>query len=461
MASFAFSRVPVTRPPVKSRYRNIQTALPTPESVPILDELDRVESRSMHGQMPVIWDRAVDFQVSDRWGNTWLDFTSTIFVANAGHANPKVVAAIRECLDHSLLHTYSYPTEIRARFLRALIDATPAYLEKAYLMSSGTEATEAVVKLMRLDGLARGKRRLGIVSFEGAYHGRTQGAAMIGGNASGRTWIGFEDPNVHQLPFPYSWTLAENETGRDRFHAHIQSLRDQGLDPARDICGFMFEVYIGWAGALIPDDYARAAAEFAKANDILLGFDEVQGGFGRTGTLFVHQHWGVEPDLIACGKGISSSLPLSAVLGRAAIMDLPDVGSMSSTHSANPTACAAGLANLREIIDRDLCGAATRGGQMMLDRLNALRDRHPDRLARVVGKGMLAALIFKRAGTDEPDGRTASLVCERAMHKGALFVHTGREAIKFGPPLTMPPDALQEGMDVLAEAVEEILAENP
>ncbi|MFN4276627.1 MAG: aspartate aminotransferase family protein [Ferrovibrio sp.] len=437
----------------------MQTALPVPESLPILNDLEQFESRSMHGQMPVVWDRAEDFQVFDRWGNTWIDYTSTIFVANAGHANPRIVKALREVIDHGLLHTYSYATEIRAKFLRRLIEVTPEQFDKAYLMSSGTEATEAVVKLMRMNGQRRGKRRLGIMSFEGAYHGRTQGAAMIGGTAAGRTWIGFEDPNVHQVPFPYTWSLKNGETGRDRFNAHLDLLRGKGLDLAKDLCGFMFEAYIGWAAAFIPTDYVQAAAEFAKANGILLGFDEVQGGFGRTGKMFVHEHYGVEPDLIATGKGISSSLPLSAVLGRKELLDLPDVGSMSSTHSANPLVCAAGLANLDEIVSRDLCGAAARMGRIMLDRLRAIQAKYPDRISHVIGEGMLAALIFKKPGSDEPDGLTASLICQRAMHKGVLLVHTGRESIKFGPPLTMPEDVMNEGMDVLEESIEEIIAE--
>jgi 4-aminobutyrate aminotransferase-like enzyme len=413
----------------------------------------------MHGQMPIVWDRAVNFQIYDRWGNCWIDFTSTIFVANAGHSNPRICAAITDIVNHGLLHTYSYASEPRARFLRRLIDVTPAQFQKAYLMSSGTEATEAVIKLMRLNGQRGGKRRLGIVSFEGAYHGRTQGAAMISGSVAGRTWIGFQDPNSYQVPFPYEWTLEEGETGQDRFNAHVAMLGAKGVDLDKDICGFMFEAYIGWAAGFIPAGYVQAAAKFAQAHSILLGFDEVQGGFGRTGKMFVHEHYSVEPDLIACGKGISSSLPLSAVLGRADLMDLPDVGSMSSTHSANPLACAAGLANLEEIIDRELCGAAARKGEIMLARLNRLKERFPDRLAHVSGRGMLAAVLFKKPGSDEPDALTASLVCERAMHKGVLFVHTGRESIKCGPPLTMPEDVIHEGMDVLEEAVEEIIAE--
>jgi 4-aminobutyrate aminotransferase-like enzyme len=457
MANFSFSRVPVKRPPVKSQFRSIQTALPVPESLPIFEDLDRYESRSMHGQVPIVWDRAKDFQIFDKWGNSWIDFTSTIFVANVGHSNDRIRTAIKEMVDHDLLHTYSYATEIRARFLKKLVEATQ--FEKAYLISTGTEATEMVVKLMRMEAKRVGKRRFGIVSFEGSYHGRTQGAAMIGGNAAGRTWIGFEDPNVWQVPFPYSWSLAPGETGAQRFEQHIELLRGRGIDPARDIAGLMFEVYIGWAAAFIPTDYVQAAARFARDNDILLGFDEVQGGFGRTGKMFAYEHYDVEPDLIACGKGISSSMPLAAVMGRARLLDLPETGSMSSTHSANPIACAAGLANLDEITERDLVEAAAIKGERLFSRLSELQARYPARISHVTGQGLLAALIFRDPVTGDADGPIASLICERALHKGILLVHTGRESIKFGPPLTIPLEALEEGIDVLQEAMDEIVAE--
>ena len=459
MAAFAFSRTPVKTSPVQTAHRIIRTALPVPESLPILEDLYRYESRSMHGQMPIVWDRAVDYQVFDRWGNCWIDFTSTIFVVNAGHSNPRIVGALREILDRPLLHTYSYASDIRARFLKRLVDSMPPHFEKAYLISTGTEATEMVVKLMRLEGRRVGKRRLGVVSFEGSYHGRTQGAAMIGGNAASRAWIGFEDPNVWQLPFPYEWGNRSAEAARERFEQDVMALTSRGIDPERDICGFMFEAYIGWAAAFIPKEYVQAAAQFARAHGILLGFDEVQGGFGRTGRMFVHQHYDVAPDLIACGKGISSSLPLSAVLGRARYLDLPEVGSLSSTHSANPLACAAGLANLEEILGRNLVEEAARKGEILSRRLRALQQKHPQRIAHVSSMGLLAALILRDPSTGEADSLTASLICERALHKGLLLVHTGRESIKMGPPLTIPDEALEEGLDVLEQALSEVATE--
>jgi len=460
MAGFSFSRKPVPVPKIETKYRKIVTALPVPESLSVLDDLDTYESRSMHGQMPIVWDKAEDFQISDRYGNTWIDFTSTIFVANAGHANPEICKALKETIDKKLLHSYTYYTEIRRDYIKKLIEFTPKQFEKAFLLSSGTEATECALKLMRLRGAAAGKKKPGIVSFEGSMHGRTLGAQMMGGNPAVREWIGYEDPNIHRLPFPYPWDLKDGKgkeiSGASLFELHIASLKKAGVNPETDICGFMLESYIGWGAIFFPADYVQALAAYAKKHDILLTFDEIQAGFGRTGTLFAYQHYGVEPDMICCGKGISSSLPLSAVLGSRAIMDLPDIGSMSSTHSANPLCCAAGLANIEFIESHNLVAEAKRKGKLLLDGLEAIRKKFPDRVSTVLGKGMVAAIVITET-QGQADGHTASLICEKALHKGLILVHTGRESIKMGPPLTIPDDALKEGLLALEESIREIV----
>ncbi|MBU1932040.1 aminotransferase class III-fold pyridoxal phosphate-dependent enzyme, partial [Patescibacteria group bacterium] len=159
MAGHGFSHTPQVVPPVKTKFRRIVTRLPVPESLPMLERLYAVESRAMHGQLPVVWDRAEGFQVYDAWGNCWLDFSSTIFVTNAGHGNPRIVAALRRVLDKPLLHTYTYATRERIDFIDYLIRNTPPQFEKAFLLSAGTEATECALKLMRMHGQVMRKRR--------------------------------------------------------------------------------------------------------------------------------------------------------------------------------------------------------------------------------------------------------------------------------------------------------------
>jgi len=458
MAGYSFSRVPRDVPGVLTKYRTIKTPIPSPGTETILGILDQYESRSMHGQLPIVWDRATDFSVYDKVGNKWIDFTSTIFVTNIGHANPHLKSRLREVLDRDLIHTYAYVSEIRAEYLKRLVEFAPRQFEKAFLLSAGTEATEAALKLMRLNGLKQGKRRLGVIGIEGNWHGRTMGAQMMGGSSKQREWIGYQDPNMYYFPFPYPWAL-NGRTGKEFLRHGLSALKDKGVDLSKDVCGFMLETFQGWGCVFYPLDFVQEIKYVCEQNSLLLTFDEMQAGFARTGKLFGYQHYDVNADLICCGKGMSSGLPLSAVLGSKEVMDLPEVGDMSSTHSANPLSCAAGLANIEFIESHDLVSQAARKGKIFHQLLNELKNKFSDRISYVFGRGMIAGVLFKNPADGQPDSIFASKVSEKAMQKGLLVVHTGRESIKLAPPLTIPEDAMAEGVSVLQDSITEIAAE--
>jgi 4-aminobutyrate aminotransferase / (S)-3-amino-2-methylpropionate transaminase / 5-aminovalerate transaminase len=455
MSAGIFNRTPQTVDLVETANRRITTAIPAPGTEDLLAMLDDNESRSMHGQMPIVWDRAHDFSIFDRAGNRWIDFTSTIFVANTGHGNRAVKKAVREVLDKGLLHSYAYASEIRASYLERLVEFAPPPVEKAMLFSSGTEAVEAAFKLMRMQGQKNGKERLGIVCLQGNYHGRTMAAQMLGGGDDQREWMGNQDPDVHRIAFPFMWGLAE-KSGEEFFNDSIMSLERSGIDAKKHLCGLLLESYQGWNAAFYPTDYVAAAAAWCKENDILLAFDEIQSGFGRTGKKFCFEHYGVEPDLFCCGKGMGSGVALSGVLGRAEIMDLPDIGNMSSTNSANPMACAAGLATIKEIERLNLVAESERKGRILRRGLMALQSESGGRISRFSARGLVAALIFD----DEKCGGSASdfadKVCLKALESGLLVVRTGRESIKIGPPLTISDEALEEGLSVLGRAIADV-----
>jgi 4-aminobutyrate aminotransferase-like enzyme len=453
MAGGSFTHIPQIVPLVETKYRTIITPIPVPQSIPMLEKMYRLESRAMHGQMPIIWDKAVDFQVSDQWGNTWIDFTSTIFVANAGHGNPRIIEALRESLDKPLLHTYTYANKARLEYLEYLIENTAPQFEKAFMLSAGTEATEVALKLMRLNGQNNGKKRGGVICFDGAYHGRTLGAQMMTGNADAKAWIEYQDPNIHHLPFPYPW---DKEVAKDPelfFQQSIDSLlAEQNLDVEEDICGFMLETFQGWGAVFYPVEFVQALMRYAKKHNILVAFDEMQSGFGRTGTLFGYTHYNVEPDILCCGKGASSGLPLALVLGSTDVMDLPEVGSMSSTHSANPLCCAAGLANMKAMLEDGLIENSQNLGLGFHAFLQLLLEKYPNHLSSIHGKGLLAALIFANpAGQPLPE--LCDAICELAMQRGLLLVHTGRESIKLAPPLSIDKTPLFEGLQVLESCI--------
>ncbi len=458
MAAHAFSREPQSVPLVSTPHRLIQTAIPTPGTRGILERLETCESRSMHGQLPLVWDRAEDFSVFDAAGNRWIDFTSTIFVANVGHSNSRVTAAMKAALDRPLYSCYAYANETRARYLEKLVVFAGPPFEKAFLLSAGTEATEAALKLMRMQGQKQGKRRRGIICIEGSWHGRTIGAQMMSSNLAQSEWIGYQDADIHHIPFPYPWTL-DGRSGEAFLKEGLKKLEIAGIDLAQDVCGFMLETFQGWGAVFYPEDFAQAIERVCRKHGILLAFDEMQAGFGRTGRAFGYQHYGVTPDLICCGKGMGGGVPLSGVLGRAEIMDLPDVGNMSSTHSANPLVCAAGLAVIEEIEGRNLIAETARKGDLLFDALRSLQARFPERISHLLGRGLIAAVLFRHPQTGEPDCLFTSRVAERCMQKGVLVVHTGRESIKIGPPLTITDVALLEGIEVLGEAIAEVAAE--
>jgi 4-aminobutyrate aminotransferase-like enzyme len=455
MAGYMFAREPKTVPLVETKYRKIATQIPTPVTKEIIARLEKTESRSMQGQFPIIWDKAEDFSVYDIAGNKWIDFTSTIFVANIGHGNKRVSAAIKEVLDKPLVSTYAYMSEVRAKYLEKLIEFAGPPFGKAFLLSAGTEATEATLKLIRMHGQKIGKKRPGIVTLNGNWHGRTMGAQMMSSNAEQKAWIGYEDPNIHHIDFPYPWLVSE-EQGEEFFNKQLDSLKQRGLNLETDIAGFMLETFQGWGALFYPKSFVKAIRKFTEKHSILLAFDEMQAGFARTGKKFGFEHYEVSPDLFACGKGMGGGVSLSGVIGRSEIMDLPEVGNMSSTHSANPLVCAAGLAVLEEIESKNLVKETARKGQIFKELLNELKTSFPLVINNFYGEGLIASLIFSDY-ENQSKSLLASKVSQKCMEKGLLVVHTGRESIKLGPPLVITDEAIIEAFQVIKESINEVL----
>lgn len=455
MTNYTFNLIPREVPKIQTSHRSIITKIPVPESLPLLKKIKKYESSNVMDQLPVIWDHADGYQVHDTWGNTWIDFTSTIFVANAGHGNPLIIKRLQEHLEKPLLHAYSYATPIRAAFLEKLIQITPPYLEKASLFSTGTEAAERAIKLSRYYGMKFNPLKKVIVGGKGNFHGKTMGSQMVGGQDDGKTWIGYLDPNMVQMPFPYPWLLEETgKSGEELFYDHIDELKRSGVN-LKEIAAFFVESFQGWGAIFYPIDYIQAMRKWSKDNDVLLVFDEIQAGFGRTGTLFAYEHYGVIPDMVICGKAMSSSLPLSAVLGSSYLIELDPT--YTSTHGGHPLACAAGLGNLEAFENEDLVAEAKRKESIMITELSRWKDRFPSRIGRILGKGLLFGVFVTKENSDELDYSLTNRIVEKAMEKGVFSICTGRGTIKLGPPLNIPDEALIEGLRVYEECLEELI----
>jgi len=454
MSNFEFQKEPVVVPTVSTKNRLIGTSIPAPGTADILARLSKVESRSMHGQIPLVWARADDFSVFDHLGNKWIDFTSTIFVTNIGHSNPRVKEAIFRATKESMFACYAYPNEARAVYLEKLLEFAGPGFEKAFLLSAGTEATEAAMKLMKMHGKKRGKNKNLVLAIAGNWHGRTLGAQVLSSNTSQREWISEPETETVHIPFPYTEKLTI--PAKEFLKNSISDLKSRGIDFESDICGVMLETFQGWGACFYPKEYVHELRRLCNEFGVLLAFDEMQAGFGRTGKNFGYEHYDVRADLLCCGKGMGGGLPISGVIGSAEVMDLPDVGNMSSTHSGNPLLCAVGSAVIDEISTLDLVEQAKIKGEFLHTKLRELANSFPNEIKQINGQGMIAAIIFDDKFSGSGNASAISEIAEKCFQKGLLVVHTGRESIKIGPPLTITEEAIEEGVEVLREAMGEI-----
>jgi 4-aminobutyrate aminotransferase / (S)-3-amino-2-methylpropionate transaminase / 5-aminovalerate transaminase len=440
---------------VKTQYRRIVTPIPVPESVPILEDLRKHEPLSMGGQPPVLWDRAEGISVYDRWGNQWLDWSSGVLVTNAGHSHPAVKQAALDQINHGLMHNYCFPSEVRGRLIEELAKVAPNGLDKVFLLTTGSEATECAIKLMRQHGKTVGSNnKITIVSFVNGFHGRTMGAQMAGGWPGQKEWIVNLDPAMMQVPFPDGF--RQSDIGFDVF---LKTLERAGVKPEQ-VAGVMLETYQGGSAKLAPVPYMKQLRQWCDEHEAVLTFDEVQAGFGRTGKLWGFEHYGIEADLICCGKGISSGLPLSAVIGRASLLDQFPPGSMTSTHTGNPVCAAAALESVRAIEREGLVENARKIGEVLIAELSRLKRRFNGPIGTADALGAVATLQMVKPGTTEPDSTLAATIVRGCVERGLLMfapVGTGGGTVKIAPPLITPEDALCEGIAVLEESLEEAI----
>ncbi len=452
-----YSITPQAVPHVETKYRRIATPVPHPDSVPVLEKLRKIEPISMRGMPTIVWDRAEDIHVYDKHGNKWLDWSSGVLVTNAGHGPKEIRDAIIAQVQSGLIHNYVFPSEERAQLVELLTSLTPDGLDKVFLLSTGSEATECAIKLARTHGIkVGGSKKIGIVGYERGFHGRTLGSQQAGGMAGQKSWIVNLDPAIINAPFPDGYWQEDVS-----FDTFLKTIRDRGMGP-ENIAGVMMETYQGVGPDFAPQEYVRQLADWCREHQVVLIFDEVQAGFGRTGKFWAFEHYGVVPDIICCGKGISSSLPLSAVLGREHIMDQYPPGSMTSTHTGNPVCCAAAMASINKILREKLTENAAALGPVLLAGLQAIQKKHPKVIGHVTVAGLVGGMQVVKPGKKEPDHDLAHRIIELCVQKGLLlFAPVGAwgQTVKISPPLTMPRDALEEGLAVLGESTDQAVSE--
>jgi len=296
-----------------------------------------------------------------------------------------------------------------------------------------------------------------IVTFENAFHGRTLGAQMAGGIPSLKNWVVNLDKDMVQVPFPDGFRGGPDQS----FELFTRTLEEKGISP-ENVAGVMTETYQGGNASFAPPGYMQKLRKWCDVNKALLIMDEVQAGFGRTGKFWGFEHYDLIPDLICCGKGISSGMPLSAVIGPAKILDIYPPGSMTSTHTGNPVCAAAAIANLGVIKDECLVANAQRMGDILQPELRRLGERFKSVVGAVHGKGLVAAMHIVKPSSTVPDPDMAAEIVRLCVEKGLLMfapVGYGGASVKISPPLIITEEPLRESIGVLEEVMGEALGE--
>ncbi len=410
---------------------------------------ERYVPRGLANTHPIFVARAEGTRVWDVDGREYLDFTSGIGVLNTGHRHPRVVGAVREQLDR-LMHTcfqvtmYEPYVELVAR-LCALVGGADTH--KGVLFTTGAEAIENAVKIARAH-----TKRSAVVAFSGGFHGRTLLAlTMTASSPAYRQNFGPFAADVHHAPFPdeyHGWTT-------DRALDALEQLFSTEITPEQ-VAAVVIEPELGEGGFVpAPPAFLQRLRGITQRHGIVLVADEVQSGFGRTGKMFGYQHAAVEPDLVVMAKSLAAGLPLSAVVGTAAIMDAPLAGGLGGTYGGNPLACASALAVLDVFDTEDLVARAAAMGDRIRAALVRLQARVP-RIGDVRGLGaMLAIELVADPATRTPDPDFAQRVIDQARDRGLLLLKCGphKNVVRLLPPLTASAEELTSGMAMLEAAV--------
>jgi len=435
----------------------IKTELPGPKARKYLDDARKYEPRSLSEQVPIVWHRAERCYVEDVDGNVFLDFTSGVLVANIGHSHPKVVAEIKDQAD-KVINCYDFVNEYRPELAKKLVEITPDNLDKAFILTTGSEAIEAAIKLAR-----KYTGRKEIISFQGAFHGRTYGSLSIGGKRSGAGTKGFGPflPGAVIAPFAFCYrcvfdkSYPECEVYCLRYLDWLVETETEG-----DIAAVITETYQGAAGSIIPPvEWMQGLEKWCRDRDVILIIDEVQASFGRTGRLFGFEHYRIRPNLLCLGKGISSSVPVSALVGESRIMDALSPGTMSSTHGRNALCSRVALKNIEVIMEEGLVENSDEVGSYMLDRFKAM-ERKFEFLGEARGLGLVLGLEIVRSKlTKEPDAELAGEIVKRCYHRGLLMIAPigfYGNVLRIAPPLVITKDEAEIGCDIIESVLGEI-----
>jgi 4-aminobutyrate aminotransferase/(S)-3-amino-2-methylpropionate transaminase len=410
--------------------------------------------RGVNTAHPVFAARAQNAEIWDVEGKRYIDFVGGIGVQNTGHRHPKVMKAIEAQMAnalHTAFQVNAYESYIAlAEKLNALAPIQgPA---KTIFFTTGAEAVENAVKIARY-----ATKRSGVIAFSGAFHGRTMmGMALTGKVVPYKAGFGEMPGDVYRLPFPVE---SHGHTAAEALAA-LDNLFKFDVEPAR-IAAIIIEPVQGEGGFYTaPFDFLRSLRAVCDKHGIMLIADEIQSGFARTGKLFAIEHSGVKPDLITTAKSLAGGMPLSAVIGRASLMDAPDPGGLGGTYAGNPAACAAGIAVLDVIKEERILDKATTLGEKLIARLKQMSMRNDlPPMDDIRGLGAMVAFdLVKTRGHQEPDPDRTKRLAAEALKRGLILLTCGLygNGIRVLVPITVEDKVLEEGLSILEESLKAV-----
>ncbi|KSU53832.1 4-aminobutyrate--2-oxoglutarate transaminase [Microbacterium enclense] len=444
--------LPLVGGPSLPQERRLVTAIPGPRSQELLDRKAAAVASGVGHTVPIQAVAAGGGVVVDADGNSLIDLGSGIAVTSVGNAHPAVVKAVQDqvaAFTHTCFMISPYDSYVAVA--EALNRLTPGdHAKKSALFNSGAEAVENAIKIAR-----KFTGRQAVVAFDHAYHGRTNlTMALTAKNMPYKSGFGPFAAEVYRAPLSYPF--RDGLTGPEAAAKAISLIEKQvGAD---NLAAVIIEPIQGEGGFIVPaDGFLNAIVDWCRDNGVVFIADEVQSGFARTGAMFASEHFGIVPDLVTTAKGIAAGLPLAAVTGRAEIMDATHTGGLGGTYGGNPIACAAALASIDAFENEGLIERARQIGDVLKGRLHQLQQNDP-RIGDVRGHGAMIAAEFVDPTTGAPDAALTAAVAKAAIAEGVIVLTCGTygNVIRFLPPLSIGDDLLNEGLDVVAAALDRI-----
>lgn len=434
------------------------TDVPGPESRKILARHERCVARALQLGFPAAIRAAEGAILTDVDGNRFIDLAGGVGVMNVGHSDPAVVRAAAAQLQRFVHTDYTVaPYALYGEVAERLVGLVPG-AEKAAFFNTGAEAVENAIKIARAY-----TGRKAVIAFEGAFHGRTWMALALTSKTTPYKQ-GFLPlaPEVYRIPYAYPYRPPVAPVGGQSFGEACAALLDKAftqLVAAEDVAALIVEPVLGEGGFVVPPgDYLPALKRRCEQHGIVFIADEVQTGFGRTGKLFAVEHSQVQPDLVVLAKSIAAGFPLSAVVGRAAVMDAPLAGALGGTYPGNPVALASAMAVLDRFADGTLLARSRRIGEQIRQRFAALAET-TELIGDVRGLGAMSAVEFVTdRRTKEPAQAAVQAIIEHAARRGVLALPAGvaGNCIRCLAPLVITDEQLHEALDVLEECIREV-----